>query len=571
MRGSDLLAEMLVHEGVDTMFTLMSEEITSFTSTLRTRWDDEVDVVQTRHEQSAIAMADGYARTGGEIGVAAVGRGPAIAQTGTALVTAQKSGSNVLVVVPERPRAATVDHLNKEFRQQSYLETLVDTVLSVQSEDALVPKLADAFFRLYNGDGPVVVQIPWDLLDAEIDGAGDWQRKLDETRQRTASDARLHPERAGIREAVDLLVDTGGAAPPVVLVGRGAVRAGAGEAIAELAERLGAPLATTLRARGYFSGHPLSVGIAGNFGDERANRRLREAEFVLAVGCSLNPHTTDDGRSLADATVVHVDVDPGRIGRYTPVALGVVGDARVSAEAFREEVERRDIDLPTTSGEGTGRPVDDARGSSETSGSSETPGSSDASETASTRMHPRELMRALDSVLPEDRLVVTDSGQATGWVINGIAVRRPEDYVWPMEFGTIGLAHPFAQGAANTDDDRLVVAFCGDAGFLMSLQELDTAVRRELSLVVVVVDDEALGAEYQQLITKDEHAPAAAIPTPDLASIADGFGAEGYTVGTTDDLERVADRLGPDTDGPVVLDCEVDREARHPFFDRGSE
>ncbi|MFC6724443.1 thiamine pyrophosphate-binding protein, partial [Halobium palmae] len=204
MRGSDLLAEMLVREGVETIFTLMSEEITSFTATLRTRWDDEVDVVQTRHEQSAVAMADGYARTGGEIGVAAVGRGPAVAQTGTALVTAQKSGSDVLVVVPERPRAATVDHLNKEFRQQSYLETLVDTVLSVRSEDAFVPKLADAFFRLHNGDGPVVVQIPWDLLDSEVGGTDDWQRKLDEARQRTASDARLHPERAGIREAVDL-------------------------------------------------------------------------------------------------------------------------------------------------------------------------------------------------------------------------------------------------------------------------------------------------------------------------------------------------------------------------------
>ncbi|MFC6725451.1 thiamine pyrophosphate-dependent enzyme, partial [Halobium palmae] len=213
-------------------------------------------------------------------------------------------------------------------------------------------------------------------------------------------------------------------------------------------------------------------------------------------------------------------------------------------------------------------------GATETSEASEpgdTPESGDGSETDSARMHPRELMAALDEALPEDRLVVSDSGQATGWVINGITVRRPEDYVWPMEFGTIGLAHPFAQGAAHADDDRLIVAFCGDAGFLMSLQELDTAVRRDLPLLVVVVDDEALGAEYQQLITKNEHEAAAAIPTPDFASIAEGFGAEGYTVSSTDDLESVADRIGRNADGPVVLDCEVDREARHPFFDRGGE
>ncbi|WP_255197663.1 thiamine pyrophosphate-binding protein [Halorarius litoreus] len=552
MKLSDAIIRLLVEENVDTLFTLMAEDVMGITATARADWADDLSVVDARHEQLAMAMADGYARTHDDIGVCVVGRGPAIAQTGTALGTANVYGSKLLVITGETP-TTTLGGL-KYFDQETFLGPVTEDVLSVRDEDALLPVFRDAFRRLRRDRGPIVVQVPWNLMDAETDLDVDWETELFGT-DAVDDAARRRPDAEKVTAAVDRYLESDASTPPVILAGRGAVASGAKPAIERLAERTSALLATSLQARGYFSDHPFSIGFPGTFGSNLANEYVTNAAFVLAVGCSLNNHTTDVGRLVDEATVVHVTDEPAHLERYTPVDLAVVGDARETVAAIDAELDEMGMDFSGTFWtENTERRLADAEPWGDAT-FVDTPG----------RMDPRELMVELDARLPDERLVVTDAGHFMNWVIDGITVDHPDDYMWTLDFGAIGIGFPMGIGAAWQEDERTPVTFVGDAGFLMSLQALDTAVQQWIPSVTVVVNDDALGSEYHQLKNRNLNASAAVAETPDLAALARDFGAEAHTITSVADLDAVD--LSTRPSGPVVLDCKIDRDVKHRFYE----
>ncbi len=561
MNAHDAIIRYLEAEGVDTVFSLMSEDTKRILSKMRAD-SDAIDVVEARHEQHAAAMADGYARTSDGLGVCVLGRGPGVAQTGTALGTSNRRGSRMLVLVPASPLSSEYDV--KAFDQDGYLTAMFDddNVVTVGSHRTLLPEFRDVFRRLWLGEGPIAVQVPWDLLDDEfaaVEAVDDWIADAVAARRTNGPPGRLDPDEAAVEEAVDLYLDSDASVPPLIIAGRGAVRADAREAIESLAERMGAMLATTLQGQGFFSEHPYSVGFVGDFGRDVANRYASESDFVLAVGCSLNPHTMDEGRLLdEDATVVHVDTDPGSFGRYTPVDLGIQGDARRTVAAMEEAVEAAGIDVGekfwterrrTRIAESSA--LDDREFSS-----------------AADRMDPRDVVRFLDRTVAEDRRVVVDGGHFTNWVLDGIAVSHPDSFVWTLDFAAVGQGLPIGVGAAVATPDRPTLAVCGDAGFMMTPSTIDTAARNDVPLVVVVINDGALGSEYHQLERIDEHSAAALVDSPDIAAVAEGLGAESHTVRSLEDLEDIDAAFGADRDGPLVVDCRVNHAVRHRAYDQ---
>jgi thiamine pyrophosphate-dependent acetolactate synthase large subunit-like protein len=554
MHVHDAIIQFLDAQDVDTVFTLMAEDVMGLTSTIESEWAD-IDVVEARHEQAAVAMADGYSRTVDGIGVAAVGRGPAVAQTGTAIGTARENGSDVLLIVPETPLSATTDV--KAFQQETYLEAMVGDVQSVRDTETLVPTFTDVFRRLRHGDGPIAVQIPWDVIDAPVELDESWRETSLGRPATAATPTPCDPPATDVEAAVEAYLDSAATVPPVILAGAGAVAADARDALVGVAERTGAVLATTLQAQGYFADHPFDIGFVGTFGTSLANEFLGQSEFVLAVGCSLNDHTTDDGRLVADATVVHVDSDPASIGRFTPVDVGIVGDAKATAEALRETLDRRDVDFADSFWTAHRK-----RRIAEAS-----PFDQREFPSVPDRVDPREVVPKFDAYLPDDRLLVTDGGHFINWVLDGVTVSHPDDYIWTIDFGAVGMGLPIGLGATRAVNDRTPVVFCGDGGFMMALQELNTAVRHDLNAIVVVMNDDALGSEYQQLAARGGYADAALIETPDIAAVAEGFGATGHTVRSPADVDDIADDLSETPEVPVVVDCKVNPDVKHRFYD----
>lgn len=556
MEAAESICRYLDAQDVETVFSLMSDDIMAVTSRLKRDWADDIEVVENRHEQLATAMATAYAEHRDDIGVCILGRGPAIAQTGTALVTAKKQQSSLLVLTATSPTTAADDI--KGFPQETYLETMAGSVESVQDPAALLPTLDDAFHRLRHGEGPVVIQVAKDVFDAEVASPVE---PLDDVGPGTSEPVPATPTTPSdeaIEAVVDRYLDSGATRPPVILVGRGAVESRAREAIESLAERTSTVIVTTLRAQGYHADHPFAAGFAGTIGSNLANELLNEAAFVLAVGASLNDHTTDHGRLFAeDATIVHVDTDPASIQRHTAADLGVVGDATATVEAIEAALAEMGIDFEgkfwTTNLE---RRIADY-----------SPFSEGNRRGGPECFDPRDLLEGLDLLLPDERTVVIDAGHFSYWVFDGITIPGPDSLVWPMAFASIGLGLPSGVGTAMADTtERTTVTFCGDAGFMMSLQALDTAVRYDVPMVVVVMNDEALGAEYAQLTQQGGYADAGLVESPDIAALASGFGAEGHTVRTPADLDAIEGVLSTPSDGPVVLDCYIDRSVIHRRF-----
>lgn len=550
MKAHEAVARLFEAEGVETVFALMSEDIIGLLSTIQERHDD-VRVISARHEQGAAAMADGYARASDGIGVCVVGRGPAIAQTGTSLLTASNRGSRILYLVPESPLGDP--HDDKAFDQEGYLRSTVGDVTSIRTPERLLTAIRDAFRRLRAGEGPLAVQVPWDILDGDIEEPDDLGEPTPVPVASNPQRARLDPADDQVAEAVELYLDSDATVPPIILAGRGAVHADAREALEALAERTNGFLATTLQAREYFSEHPYYVGFVGDLGSDLANEYLTEADFVYAVGCSLNPHTTDSGYLIRDeAKVVHVDTEPASIGQYAEVDLAIVGDARASTEALVEELRDAGIDREGEFWTDRAReriaehsPFGDRE-------FPETPGTVD----------PRELIQALDDILPADRLVVNDAGLFLTWVLDGISIDHPDQHIWTLDFVAVGQALPIGMGAAVASE-RTCLTFCGDAGFLMALPELETAVREGISLTIVIMNDGTLGAEYYQALMAGFSGDAAVLGAPEFADVARSMGAHGYTIRSMSDVDAVAEFISGEPDGPVVVDCKINREVRH--------
>ena len=545
MKVHEALVDLLAAEGVDTIFTLASEEIIALLSHMTEKSDRQFRVVHCRHEQSAALMADGYARVSEGIGVCIVGRGPAIAQTGTALVAANRRRSNVLYIVPEPRRASMFD--GKGFEQTSFLRDLVGEVHSARAVDSLLPTIAEAFRRIRAGNGPVAVQIPIDVLEGTFDEV-DVNAWAD--RGPTAQEARTRPDPQAIQDAVNVYLDADATKPPIVLVGRGAAKAEAIDEVAAVAKRIGGYIVTTVQAIGALEDHPYHLGFVGDLGSTLANEYLQQTGFVLALGSSLTHHTVDKGHLLReDANIVHVDTEADHIGRFTTVDVGVVGDAKLAAAELVERLDRLDIDRHDEFW--TERVRREIEGH----------------ETASDRtvpavegtVDPRDLLPALDRVLPEDRVVVSDVGHFCGFVFDRFPIRAGDRHVWAADFIALAQGLPMGLGAAMATEDRTCVVFAGDAGMMMSLPALETLFREQIPAIVIVMNDNALGAEYHIAKLRGLSGTIGDIPAPDFAELATEFGGNGYTIRSIDDLENLEEGIS----GPVVLDCKVNPKVTH--------
>jgi thiamine pyrophosphate-dependent acetolactate synthase large subunit-like protein len=505
-----------------------------------------IPIVQTRHELAAAGMADGFARAAGRLAVCSVGGGPGVAQTGTSLVTMRKKRSPVLLLVPGP------SHPLKGFRQTEYLESTIERVVTAAHADDVPGKLARAL-ELAEG-GPVALQVPHTVLDGpgpEVGYAG---------RERSADAGEAADLDGAAMEEMAALV-LGADRPPVILAGAGAVRAGARGALAALAERTGCLLATTLQARGLFEGHPRSLGLVGTLGSDLSAEVLSQTGCVLAVGCSLNLFTTVRGGLLKNARVIQVDASSESIGAMQHVDVGIVGDARRVADELNRLLDRLEFDPAQLPSSRNGWIEEIQRRIA-----SAPPPDWGPSVESENGLDPRLVARRLEQVLPDDRVIISDAGHFMRWVVQGLTVRDPGDFLWTADFASIGQGLAVAGGAALCRRDRACVCVAGDGGFSMAMHELATLVRYRVPLTVVVWNDSALGSEYHLLVRRGIDPATATIPNPPFADVARAFGARGLTVDSLDTLDALPGMIQTGEGLPLVVDVRINRDVRHPDF-----
>ncbi|MFB6121918.1 MAG: thiamine pyrophosphate-binding protein [Haloferacaceae archaeon] len=534
--GSDYLLSALAAEGVSTLFGLVGEG----NSHLVDRTND-VDVTYryARHEQVAVMMADGYARTTGGVGVCTLTHGPGLTNGVTGLAAADRDNVPVVLVVGDTARAGAETSLQ-------YLDHLdVTDSVSVygtraETPETLPEKLRSAFAAARLRSGPAVLEVPSDVQEAPAPETA--------YEPRSPTPGRVYPDPDRVDAAADALAASD---RPVILAGGGAAAADAGPALATLAERLGAPVATTFYGRGVLpESHPLVSGIAGTFMTPATADLVPDADALLAVGAQLSGKTTRYGDLFADATVVQVDVDREAIGRHRDVDVGVVGDARATVDALADAV-------PSS--------PDRAAAVRERVRSATDPADLEF-ESAPDRVDPRALTAELSTSLPPETLVTVDSGNNTGFPAVFHRVEDGGRMLVNGNFGSMGYALPAALGAKVAAPDRPVVCYTGDGGFLQVIQDVETAVRYGLGVVFVVYNDESYGIIRHRQHLDFDRETASSYESPDFATVARGLGADAVTVRGLDDLEAVESHVAEGRNTPLVVDARTIPEVTRPGF-----
>jgi acetolactate synthase I/II/III large subunit len=553
MSVNERIAEELKRQGVRAVFTLMSED----TARLIVEVDRVgIPLYSTRHDSTAIGMADGYARACGDVGVAIVGRGPGLTNALNALVTATKASTGIVVLIgdspngfedPARAQAARAERVGKHIDQTALLSSLEIPNTTLQSPATAIAEIALCFERARAGS-VVAVNMPGDVLEAaapEVDRTS-LTRELVEPVAPPAEDINL---------VADLLGESWAARRPVIIAGHGAVVSGAQDELRRLGELTGSLMANTLLANSFFNGDPYNIGFVGTMSTPLGSELVSEADLVLAFGASLNPYTTYRGDLLHGARVVQFDTSPKASGRYHPTELAVVGDARLAAQALVKELERRGHKAAGyRTPELAGRIKHFKLGDTVTDGAD------------SSGLDPRMVMIGLDRILPPERTLVVDGGHHFEFAVAHIGVPDPRGFIFANEYFAVGCGLAAALGAAVARPDRLTVLDIGDGGMMMNLGDIDTAVRYKLPLVIIVTNDGGFGSEIHYLQVNGLPDETARYANPSFAEVAAGLGAVGITIDSLDKLDQVRSAI-QGLAGPLVLDCKVTTSVRAGWVD----
>jgi thiamine pyrophosphate-dependent acetolactate synthase large subunit-like protein len=510
--------------------------------------ENGVELISARHECNAASMADAYAKATGELTLVSVHSGPGLTNALTGIGEAAKSRTPLVVLAGDVPAGAVK---NNFYIEQAEMVRAVGAVSErVHTPNSAREDALRAVTRALRDRQTVVLSLPLDVQHAPL------ASNLPPLELPPAP-GRLYPD----PQAVPRLADAYARAQrPLIIGGRGAVLSDAEPALVALADRVGALLATSVCGHGLFSGNPWSVGISGGFSSPIADELIAESDFILAFGASLTQWTTKKGKLIAPGAVVaQVDIEVPKLGYQMPVQLAVHGDARATAEAVLTELDRRGVKKP-------GRRSDAMRERILFGDNHHFP---HPDESSAQFIDPRTLSNAVDAILPADRVVASDSGHFCGWVPRYLRVPNARASCLSHSFQSVGLGLASTIGLAVANPGKLAVLGAGDGGFMMSIADLETAIRLGLRMCILIYNDSSYAAEVHYFRRQGFSIDIVQFPETDFAAIARGYGARGATVRTLADLEPLRAWVAEGApgvfvvDGKINPDLEADWHAEH--------
>jgi acetolactate synthase-1/2/3 large subunit len=539
------IADDLASLGVDSVFGLMGDDTAKLISALR---DVNITYYGVRHENAAVAMADGYSAATGQLGVSVISRGPGLTNGLSAAVSSAKAHSRVLIILGEVPTQLNPNRTTgPEYKAFGGSAVSVASGLMTfvpQSTSALRIALRDAAATALRGN-TVTLAVPVDLVDAHVTPSA----------ETVVPSLEREPPRAAEPEAIALVISLlANSRRPVILAGNGAHLSGARDPLMAFADRIGAVLGTSLRAKDLFRGHAFNIGIVGSLAHGISRDLVSQADLILVFGASLTQFTTGWGRSFAGTPIVHVDAVRSNIGRYCRADVAVVGDASVVCKQLLDATSDETLEKPFRSSEIEERLA------------KYSPSDEFAPVSTEWTVDPRSLILELERLLPEDRAIVCDLGNFFGFVPPYLSVSDPSRFHYRFDFASIGIGFGLALGVAVAKPQRPTVLFIGDGALLMSLGEIETVARCGIPLVMVTMNDASYGAERHILELAGLSYASAIFPDADFAAVAEAFGVDSATIRSVNDLRALGSTLS-NPQGPLLLDCKVTPTVRDPTFD----
>jgi sulfoacetaldehyde acetyltransferase len=521
-----------------------------------------IEFVPVAHEQGAIHMADGYARASGRHGVCIAQNGPGVTNFVTGVAAAYWAHSPVVFITPETGSLTMGLGGFQETEQLPIFSKITKYQGHVNHPRRMAEIAARCFDRAMLEMGPAQLNIPRDFFYGEIEAS-------------IAKPMRINHgpgDSAALDAAAGLLA---GASFPVIVAGGGVITAGAtAEAIA-LAELLGAAVCNSyLHNDSFPASHALAVGPLGYQGSKAAMKLIAQADVVLALGTRLGPFGTLPQHGLdywpQQAKIIQIDSDPRMLGLVKPISVGIHGDARAAAAALIERLNARRLAGAGSRGERLSRiAAEKSAWEAELTGWTHERDPYSLEVAANTqRMHPRQMLRALEQALPPDAMVSTDIGNICSVANSYLRFDRPRSMFAAMSFGNCGYAFPVICGAKLASPERPAFAYVGDGAWGISFNELLTCAREKIGVTVIVFNNQQWGAEKKNHVDfYSRRYQGVNLENPSWAAVARAFGCDGVSVERLTDVAPAlrAAAAAQSAGKTTVLEMMLTQELGDPF------
>jgi thiamine pyrophosphate-dependent acetolactate synthase large subunit-like protein len=511
--GAALLVECLYLHGVRRIFGMPGSHSTSIYDAICQH--GRIETTLCRNEQAGAFMADGYARVTGRPGVLCTTAGPGATNALTGIAEAYSDSVPVLLIAGQinHDRIGQESGRYHEMDLESIFRPCTRFADTVLSNEEIPATLNRAFHAMLAGrPGPAAIFLPQDLMAAPAEAAAEAS---------PAGLLRIQPNEAAIQSVVNLLSQS---ARPVILAGGGAISSGAGPELEELARKLDCPVMTTLNGKGAVDER--SLYSLGHGRTRQARMVLRRADLLLAAGCRFTEVFTASWTLPIPKTLIQIDIQPDQITRNYPVTLGIAGDARSVLAAMLAAMPQRKGDWSVT-----WRRARNAR-----------------------QLKPEWIIDTLREQIPESSIVFADASEMGLRMHTDFPAYAPRTFFYPSNYATLGWGLAAAIGGAVAKPEGWTMCVCGDGGFMMAAQELATAVRYRLKLIVVIHNDSTYGAI--KAIQNKRHESRyidTELNNPDFVEFARSFGMTAYRADALQSF-AAALRQARQADGPSLIE-----------------
>jgi len=545
MTGAQAVVEAFTKEGVEYVFGLPGGACLPLFDAL---YDAKFKVILVRHEQGAVHMAEGYARSTGKPGVVVVTSGPGATNTVTGIADAYMDSIPLVIVTAQVKsfligndafQEADVTGITRPITKHNYL---------VKDANDLPRVLKEAFYIATQGrPGPVLIDFPSDVSLATLDF------NYPETVALRGFKPTLQGHPGQIKKAARLIAAS---KRPVIYAGGGVITARASKELIEFVEKTTAPCTTTLMGLGAVPGsHPQFMGMLGMHGTVYANHAVNECDLLIALGARFDDRVTGDVTKFAPcAKVIHVDIDPSAISKNVKVDIPIVGDAKEILQALNkivgvcdtkewlESIKRWRKESPLR-----------YRDTGDT-------------------FCPQYAIQKLSEILGPDALVATDVGQHQMWAAQYYRVNGPNQFLTSGGLGTMGYGFPSAIGAQFAFPKKTVVCISGDGSIQMNIQEMATAVIHKLPIKLAIINNHYLGMvrQWQETFYNHRYSSSILVGNPDFVKLAEAYGGVGIHVKKREEAAKAIEWSKTIKDRPCVLDFAVrGQENVYPMIPAG--
>ncbi|MFN3870905.1 MAG: biosynthetic-type acetolactate synthase large subunit [Aquificaceae bacterium] len=547
-KGADIVIETLKKEGVEVVFGIPGGAIMEVYDALYR--DGSVKHILARHEQGAGHMAEGYAKATGKVGVAIATSGPGATNLVTAIADAYMDSVPVVFITGQVPT-----HLigNDAFQEVD----IVGITRPITKHNFLVKRIEDlpliirqAFYIAKTGrPGPVLIDIPKDitqkLSDVEIPSLEEVKESL------PGYKPHLEGNLQQIRRAIKFMVE---AKRPVLYVGGGAVQAEAQKELVELAELMKIPVTTTNMGKGAFpENHPLALHMLGMHGTYYANMAVYNCDLLIAVGARFDDRVTGKIEEFApQAKIIHIDIDPASISKNIVVDVPIVGDVKIVLRKLLEELKREALKMLYP--EERQKWIEQIE-----KWKKKHPLTYSMSDKV---IKPQYVIEQIYEATKGEAIITTGVGQHQMWAAMFYKYSFPRQFINSGGLGTMGFGLPAGIGAKIGRPDREVFVIDGDGSFMMTMQEIITAVHYQVPVKVAIINNSYLGMvrQWQELFYDRRYAEVELSTQPDFVKLAESCGAVGFRAEKPSDVRQIIEEALKIQDKPVIMDFHVDKE-----------